>query len=91
MLQKITSLELEQEKNMEVLKNKISNHYSDQIDNLKNLHSNEIHVLEDEISQIKKVLDLKNEEITTMIEQNKEQKANFDADTESLRFEVAEL
>lgn len=59
----------------------------EQVSALKKLHESELDILESELNKLKNLLEIKNAEIQTLIQQNKVQKRNFENELQTVRDE----
>ncbi len=73
---------------MEKMKTRIDYQAQEYLNSLKKLHENEIEVLYSEIGKIRNLLDVKNKEIDTLIDQNRGLKVNFDTEKAILRQDI---
>ena len=71
---KIVLLELENGKELEDIKRKCENYAQEQLFSLKMLHQSEMKVIEGELEKLKKLIEIKNGEISGLIQQSVEYK-----------------
>jgi phage gp46-like protein len=75
---RINVIELDRQKELESLRTKLEGYSHSTLDNLRKTHMNSIEVLESEIDKLRALLEIKNAEIETLIQQNIKLKQNFE-------------
>lgn len=87
----ISALELDYKKEIDVLKQKMQIYQSQQLESLQNLHQNKVEVIESDVEKLRKIIELKNQEIEFLIDQNKNLKQTYEDDKQLLRQEIEDL
>ncbi|CAK86072.1 unnamed protein product (macronuclear) [Paramecium tetraurelia] len=75
---KINQIELDRQKELEQMRFKIETFHSQNLDNLRKTHSSQISVVESEIDKLRGLLEIKNNEIETLLQQNMKLKASYE-------------
>ncbi|CAD8162268.1 unnamed protein product [Paramecium pentaurelia] len=75
---KINQIELDRQKELEQMRFKIETFHSQNLDNLRKTHQSQISVVESEIDKLRGLLEIKNNEIETLLQQNMKLKASYE-------------
>ena len=89
--QNITNLDIEKQRELEHLRQRIEGFNEQNLETLKNQHRAQIFVMEGEINKLRSLLEVKNREIETLIQQNMRLKQNYEAENTELRLEIESL
>ncbi|KAM3132366.1 hypothetical protein pb186bvf_015466 [Paramecium bursaria] len=75
---KINQIELDRQKELEQLRFKLEGYHSQTLDNLRKTYQNQITVVESEIDKFRSLIEIKNSEIETLLQQNLKIKQNYE-------------
>ncbi|KAM3140927.1 hypothetical protein pb186bvf_006938 [Paramecium bursaria] len=85
---RLSAIQLDHQAEQQALKNKLELYKESHLRNAQVAHENQQDILINEISKLKNLLEIKNEEIEQLINQNQKQKSQYDIEAMSLRDDI---